>query len=419
MPQQDRPDRGGRLDEECIAAVRRRIGIPMRNRQRPHNEQVTEDAFRHFAMGYGDDNPLWCDPSYGAQTAWGSVIGPPMFPLSAGRPTAVSWTPEQEAEMSGGDPLGGIGQYLCGERWLFARPVAPGVSLHKQQCLDAAELKRSEFGGGVGALVSHRVEWRVADGGVAAARYLDFWHAERERSGAAGKYRTLERTHYTAEQLGEYDRVYAQESVRGSEPRLWETVQPGDDVGTIAKGPLTLTDVITYHIGIGWGGYGGGTSKIAYNNRKRVPRFYPPNEYGIPDSAQRCHWEDAWAQHLGHPAAYDYGAMRTNWMAHLVTNWMGDGGWLWKLSAAVMKFNYLGDAHLVSGKVAAVRRGAATAEVDIEVQGRNQRGDVTCRATATVLLPTAAGAVAIPSADLSEVPAAIGPGPARPEPGLG
>ena len=406
-----RPAEAGRLDEACVAAVRRRIGIPMRNRQRPHNELIDEDAFRHFAMGCGDDNPLWCDPSYGTTSRWGSVIGSPMFPLAAGLPTAVSWTPEQEQEMGGGDPLGGMGQYLCGERWLFARPVAPGATLFKQQCLDAAELKRSEFGGGVGALVSHRVEWRDGAGEVAAARYLDFWHAERERSGSAGKYRDVERTHYTAEQLADLDRLYEQETVRGATPRLWESVQVGDDLGTIAKGPLTLTDVITYHIGIGWGGYGGGTSKVAYKNRRRVPRFYPANEFGIPDSAQRCHWEDAWAQHLGHPAAYDYGAMRTNWMTHLITNWMGDTGWLWKLSAAVMKFNYLGDAHLVSGSVTALRRRPAGAEVDVEVEGRNQRGDVTCRATATVLLPTADGPVVLPAADLSEIPPAVGPAP--------
>ena len=56
MPGEGKPMSGaeratgvGRLDDACIEAVRRRIGIPMRNRQRPHNEQVTEDALRHFA----------------------------------------------------------------------------------------------------------------------------------------------------------------------------------------------------------------------------------------------------------------------------------------------------------------------------------------------------------------------------------
>jgi len=403
-----------RLDEACIDAVRQRIGIPMRNRQRPHHEQLNADAFRHFALGYGDDNPLWCDPAYGVDSAWGSVIAPPMFPLSAGRPVRVTWTPEEEAVMSGGDPLAGIGQYLCGERWLFARPLAPGDELTKQQCLDDAQLKRSEFGGGVGALVSHRVEWRAADGSVAAARYLDFWHAERERSGAAGKYRELERPHYSADDLAALDRVYAAEVVRGATPRPWESVAVGDDIGTIAKGPLTLTDMITYHIGIGWGGYGGGTGRVAYKNRRRVPRFYTPNELGIPDSAQRCHWEDAWAQHLGHPAAYDYGAMRTNWMVHLVTDWMGDGAWLWKMSAAVMKFNYLGDAHLVHGTVAAVREVDGRREVDVAIEGRNQRDVVTCRATATVLLPSEASPaarVSIPEADLADVPPAAAPDP--------
>ncbi|HZQ56917.1 MAG TPA: MaoC family dehydratase N-terminal domain-containing protein [Acidimicrobiales bacterium] len=401
----------GHLDDETIEAVRRRIGIPMRNRQRPHHEQLTEDAFRHFAMGYGDDNPLWCDPEYGAAGVWGSVLGPPMFPLSAGSPVPVSWTPEQQREMAGGDPLGGIGQYLCGERWLFAQPVTPGMQLTKQQCLDAAELKRSEFGGGVGALVSHRVEWRDGAGAVVAARYLDFWHAERDASGAAGKYRGIERPRYTPQHIAEYDRLYEAEEVRGGTPRLWDDVRVGDDLGTIAKGPLTLTDMITYHIGIGWGGYGGGSGKVAYKNRKRVPRFYPANEFGVPDSAQRCHWEDAWAQHLGHPAAYDYGAMRTNWMAQLITNWMGDAAWLWKMSAAVTKFNYLGDAHVVSGSVVGLRREGGRAEADVRVEGRNQRGDVTCWATATVLLPTSAARVTVPPPDLADVPPAVGPGP--------
>jgi hypothetical protein len=94
---------------------------------------------------------------------------------------------------------------------------------------------------------------------------------------------------------------------------------------------------------------------------------------------------------------------------HLVTNWIGDAGWLWKLSAAVTKFNYLGDAHLVSGTVTALRREGARAEVDVRVEGRNQRGDVTCHGTATVLLPTVAGPVVVPPPDLADVPAAVGP----------
>ena len=56
-----------------------------------------------------------------------------------------------------GDPLAGIGQYMCGERWLFVRPIRAGDLLWRSQHLFSADLKTSTFGGGTGALVSHRV----------------------------------------------------------------------------------------------------------------------------------------------------------------------------------------------------------------------------------------------------------------------
>lgn len=403
----------GRLDAQTLEALRQRIGIPRRTYHRPHHEQLTEDSYRHYAMGYGDDNPIFCDADYGKGTHWGAVIAPPLFPLTAGRPAEVKWTEDQEAAMSGGNPLAGVGEYLCGDRWLFGRALIPGTSLDRSGCINAVELKRSEFGGGIGILVSHLAEWRSESVPV-VVRLTDMWHAERNGTRSASKNRDVEITHYTGEQLEELDRIYESESIRGPEPRYWEAVNVGDDLGAVAKGPLTLTDIISYQIGVGWGAYGGGTGKIAYKNRMRVPKLYVLNERGIPDHVQRCHWEDSWAQHLGHPAAYDYGTMRTNWMVHLVTNWMGDAGWLWKLSASVTKFNYLGDAHIVTGKVSSLQRyNASQGEVNVTLEARNQRGEVTCHGSATVLLPMIGESVAIPAIDLSDAPQPIAPPDSR------
>ena len=46
------------------------------------------------------------------------------------------------------------------------------------------------------------------------------------------------------------------ESPRGAEPRWWEDVEEGDEVGPLVKGPLTVTDMICWHVGMGMGLYG-------------------------------------------------------------------------------------------------------------------------------------------------------------------
>ena len=73
------------LDEETIAAVQHRIGIPVRRSARMHNEICSVDSFRQFAQGYGDDNPLYCDPEYAQSSSWAAPLAPPLYPYSAGK----------------------------------------------------------------------------------------------------------------------------------------------------------------------------------------------------------------------------------------------------------------------------------------------------------------------------------------------
>jgi acyl dehydratase len=396
------------LNDETIAAVRRRIGIPVAYSPRSHNEVSSTDSFRHFALGYGDDNPLYTDPSYAQASTWGTSIAPPVYPYAAGVDRPVVWTDAEKAEMSGGDPLAGIGQYMCGERWLFPAPIRAGDVLWRTQSLFSAELRSSSFGGGTGALVSHRVGWEDEHGAPFAFRFLDFWHADRERSGRAAKNRALERPHYSDEDLERIDAAYESEVVRGATPRHITDVQVGEELGPIVKGPISVTEMVSWHAGAGWGMFGGGASKVAYKNRRRVPKFYLKNELGFWDTAQRCHWDDEWAQRMGHPAAYDYGVMRTCWMVNLVTNWMGDDAWVWKVSASVRKFNYIGDMHFVSGTVREVDRDANA--VTIAVSGINQRGEPTCDGRVVVILPPSDGGTAvIPDYEPADVPEPSGP----------
>jgi acyl dehydratase len=396
------------LNDETIEAVRARIGIPVRYSPRSHNEVSSTDSFRHFALAYGDDNPLYNDPVYANASSWGSAVAPPLYPFTAGRARPVTWTDAEKAEMSGGDPLAGIGQYMCGERWLLIKPIRAGDVLWRTQSLFSADLRTSGFGGGTGALVSHRVSWEEEGGAPFAFRFLDFWHADREKSGKAGKNRDLTRPHYDEADLERLDACYEAEALRGGTPRDIADVQVGDELGPIAKGPLSVTEMVAWHTGVGWGMYGGGASRVAYKNRARIPKFYLKNELGFWDMAQRCHWDDEWAQRMGHPAAYDYGVMRSCWMTHLVTNWMGDDAWIWKVSASVRKFNYLGDSHFVSGVVREIDRTANT--VTIDASCANQRGDITADGRIVVILPPPGGGPAVlPEYEPADIPEASAP----------
>lgn len=396
------------LDEETIGLVRRQIGIPIRRSPRHRNEITSVDSFRQFAFAYGDDNPLWCEPSYAEASSWGSPIAPPIYPYTAGVMKPVHWTDGEKAIMASGDPLRGIGQYMCGDRWVFVKPIRPGDVLYRSQCLHSAELKRSDFGGGAGALVSHRVSWDDEHGSPFAYRFLDYFHADREKSRESGTNRRLERPHYTDEDIEHYDALYAAEEVRGAAPRHVQDVCIGDQLRPIAKGPISVTDIVCWHSGTGMGDFGVNALKLGWKNRQRVPGFYQKNDMGFWDAAMRAHWDQAWAERLGQPAPYDYGIMRSTWLSHLVTNWMGDDAWLWQVSSRVRKFNHMGDAHIVSGVVGAVDAERNT--VTIDAQAINQRGDVTCDGRLVVILPPIDGGPAkLPDFDPDDVQEATGP----------
>src|SRR5450755_4440798 len=104
------------ITDEGVARLRERIGIARPHTNPPHYRSPNEDAFRHVAEAYGDDNPLWCDPSYGAGTRWGGPIAPPHLvggDTLIGEDEVTSLEGETKAKMKG-DPLGGVHAFYSG-----------------------------------------------------------------------------------------------------------------------------------------------------------------------------------------------------------------------------------------------------------------------------------------------------------------
>jgi acyl dehydratase len=378
-----------RITDEGVAALRARINIPEPHPQPPHYLCPNEDAFRHVAECYGDDNPLWWDRSYAANTRWGGPIAPPAL---AGGDTLVgedeveAVAPEHK-DMMRGDPLRGVHAFYSASAREWWAPLRPGQRVRRRNALVGVLDKESEFA----KRAVH--EWTAQvfrdEEQVFAGQYRLMIRTEREKAQERGKYDQVEIEPWSEEQIAEIDEQYAREGPRGAEPRWWEDVQEGDEVGPLVKGPLRVTDMICWHVGMGMGLYGVKALRLGWKNRQRLPRFYQRDELGIPDAQQRVHWDPAYARRAGNPTTYDYGRMRETWLIHLCTDWMGDDAWLWKLDCEFRLFNYVGDAQWMRGRVARkyVAEGGRPA-VELDVWGENQRGQITTPGHATILLPS-------------------------------
>ncbi|WP_433710343.1 FAS1-like dehydratase domain-containing protein [Nocardia sp. CA-084685] len=384
----------GVLTDQAIERSRRRLGIPNPQRNPPHNYQVTWDGVRHFAFGYGDDNPLYCDPEYAQRTRWGSLIAPPTFLYTMGEDAAPKPDAETKALLKG-DPFAGLGSYQAVMEFEWWQPLRLGDRSRVLQTQVGVQPKRSSFGGRT-AHVTQDYLYTNGSGEMHAVRRGTWINAERHTSSKRAKEK-LEQTPYTSAQLAEIDAAYAAETRRGGEPRYWEDVAIGEVVQPKVKGPLTTTDVVVWHLGWGMQLTPPGAFKIAANIRRKAPGLYPANGLNIPDTVQRLHWEPARAQELGLPNSYDYGGMRETWLCHLLTDWIGDDGWLWKLRCEHRKFNYIGDTTWVRGTVVDKRQADGRNEIHLEVRCENQRGEITTPGTAVVLLPTRAHPVELPT----------------------
>jgi acyl dehydratase len=394
-----RDDTYGQITDEAVARLRARIGIPLRNPAPPHYLEPGLDAFRIVAQAYGDDNPLWSDRDYAAATRWGEPIAPPAM---VGGDTLIGEdepveTTEAERALLKGDPLRGVHAFYAGSSREWWAPLTAGRRLRRRDALVGVHDKDSEFAG----RAVH--EWTgqlfaTGTGGPLSVQYKLMIRTERKKAREKKKYAAIEPYVYSDAEIEEIERSVLAERRRGAVPRYWEDVADGDMLGRLVKGPLTVTDIVCWHVGVGMGLYNIRPLGLAVRNRMRIPGFYHRDELNVPDVMQRVHWDPEFARRSGNPTTFDYGRMREFWLVHACTDWMGDDAWLWKLSCEFRAFNYVGDTQWISGNVA--RRYLADGgrpAVDLTLIARNQRGTETTTGTATILLPSREhGAVRLP-----------------------
>jgi acyl dehydratase len=376
----------GRLTSAGIEKFREKIGLDWPyDRWTTWNEEATRDGIRHYAYGFGDDNPLYTDPEHAADSRWGGVIAPPGFLEGAGLTPVIPRRPEDRGRGRGA--LSGVHMFWAGDHIRFFRPVHEGDRLWVRRFYVDITEKESRFGGQSAVSVRRRVYWNDA-GELIAIWDADFVHTERDTAAKRNKTETAppEQHVYTEAELAEVDAHYAAETIRGAEPRYVEDVAVGEDFAPRYRGPMVIGDVIAWLQGNGR--HEIYPYKLSHRNRQRMGGFYARNRDGAWDSAMRVHWDDEYARSVGARRAYDYGMLRNAWMTQVVTDWMGDDAILVGCDDKITGFNTLGDLTRLTGSVTGIDTSGEWPEVHCRVECHNQLGERTAHGTFRVRLPS-------------------------------
>lgn len=373
--------RAGRITDEGVAEMQAVVG-------RQHvklegwNHVVSADGVWHFALGVGDDNPLWSDPDYAARSPYGEIIAPPCYLYSH------MFGPRMDPDVTGRTSietfLPGVMGLMGSERWVFHRPAFLGERITAETGLASVEVKTGGKFGGRSVTQVDRAVLEGAGGDLVAECFTTILRFEREQTRANQAYINRPLANYSQDDRDRIDRQYAAEPAqrRGAEPRYVEDVAVGDPVGPILKGPLTVSILMAFRAGVGC------ANSLGNRLHARQLRLFPAAtmihpETGVAENFGAPHWDAAMARLSGLPAGFDMGIQRISWLQHLLSDWGGDHAWIAELEMKLLKPMLMGDLGWLRGKVTAVDG----AEVTVSMEAVNQLDEVFSVAKARVILP--------------------------------
>jgi len=372
----------GRLTPELIKEMEGKKGLILRIDNYINNVDVTKRAIRSFCDGVGDWNPLYRDEEYAKNSPYKGIIAPPFFVYSI-LPAAPQFG------------FRGLGGFNARNELHFYKPIRPGTHIEPSSQFKDFEIKEGKRG----KMVFEYFEQRYVDEQGDLVCLYNQMNIRVERvSMRKSKEEEIKKEKkgpqlphpWTDEELEKIEEEILKEELRGSEPRYWEDVQEGEELKPVVKGPLGLSDMIAFFLG-------GATPvrpfghEFAVRDKQRHPAWYfrDPDTYALePVYAVHYNKHAAYSQ-TGIAWPYDVGIQRHCWQGHLLTNWMGDHGWLKMARAEYRGFVYLSDVVRVGGKV--VKKyidDEGEPVVEIETYAINQRGENTMPGYAIVALPS-------------------------------
>ena len=365
--------------KEKIGEVRTFLEFDAANpdyRQEYFNMQVTRDSIKHFVDGIGDINPLFRDRNYARATKYRCLVAPPAFLETI----TYSQHPENVPH--------GIEGFLSGFDWEYYRPVFEGDEYTARVIYPYdVRIKPSRFAGQL-VIITEKGDLFGLDGNIAATYKSWVIFMEGSKSKKRGTSHTLdEMPTYSREEIDEIYKAQDNEMPRGKEPRYWEDVEMGEELPPVVRGPYTLSEKFAWFVG-----KGNPPSCVSDRLFRLIAQQHDEHQ-GVYDPGLNIYirpsmFDAATMTDRGIPRIHDAGAQRNAWRNMVLTNWMGDDGFLWKSRAEVRGFNLEGDVTWCKAEVCKKYVENGRYCVDVACRCENQKHEVTMPGEATVLLPS-------------------------------
>ena len=363
------------ITDEELERLRARIGQTVTVGGAPYLTEVTRDSVRHWAWATGDKNKLYIDEDYAKASPYGALVCPPSMLYAFSR-ISIGYR--------GGLP--GVHSMFGGSWWRWHEPAVVGDRIDTEVIFKDLVEFPSRFAGRMFKQIS---EVRFTDQTGKRVATADAWGMRVGRAEAKekDKYKEIAQPpSYTKDDIANIIALYAKEIPRGNVPLYFEDVEVGMDIPEIVRGPYTATCAVAFEQA--WGGLFIWAHGYWFDLISRHPAVGIANANGVPEPPEAVHWDNDLARSVGVPQAYDYGPERISWMATMLTNWIGDYGFMSELYAEMRRFNMIGDLTYCRGKITEKEAGTdGKGTVTLTVETRDQRDQQTAKGWAKVRLP--------------------------------
>ena len=347
-------------------------------------------SIQRFCAALGDRNPLYNDTAGGVGTVYNTLIAPPAFILSVR-------TPDSGAAYE---------QKSYGLRRFSIRASAEWSDVIRMAERLVSDLKVTAVRDGAmwGDRATVEVEstatYRTLNGAVFATATGTVAMVPYQLGEPLIEDRDIHV--YTDEEIKRLERdLDAVPPYRGEVPVYWSEVNVGDKVPTLVKGPLYYNEIAAWrllehkHAAIDLGTMAHRRvmerpGRITENPSTGWPYFDTEQTYGDILSVKA----------LGFKMPVSRGLTRFACAAQLLTNWMGDLGFLRKLSVDMPNHFCYQDTMWLTGEVVKKYRDKVGTEeyhaVEVQLSGHNQLGQKLVDGTAVIFLPDKGFLVGLP-----------------------